>query len=200
MAIAFLACVAFGAALAAAPSASAAEPYSDTFVSQCCYQKIESGAIIPQYFTVMNTGTVTWGEPGDFSMNLGTNGPRERTSPFRAPNWPTPNRPVVGVEHPVPPGSDYKFVFDVQAPAVAVPTTFLETYSVLAENYMWLDNESGLGTTMWLEYEVLPASPPVLSVALAHPSVTAGQALSVSASATAVASLNHRQSSSPANR
>ncbi len=175
----------------AAPAASATEPYADTFVDQCCYQKIESGAIIPQYFTVMNTGSVTWGEPGDFSMNLGTDGPRERTSAFRAPNWPTPNRPVVGVSHPVAPGADYKFVFDVQAPTVTIPTTFQETFSVLAENDQWLDNQSGLGSTMWLEYEVLPASPPTVSISLAQPSVTAGQALSVSASATAVASLNH---------
>ncbi len=190
LSLAFL--LAASCVLAASPTrASAVEPYAASFSGQCCFETIESGATAKQFFTLTNVGTETWGAPGTFSINLGTDVPKERISAFIAPDWPTSTRPVMGVDHLVPPGAAYKFIFDVKAPIVTVPTRFDESFALVAETYRWLDDETALGPLLSLEYNVLPATPPTIALSLSRSSVNAGESFTVEASANAVASLNH---------
>jgi hypothetical protein len=192
--LAILATVALLCVSAVGPDhALAAEPYSAGFVTECCFQTIESGAIEQQFFTLLNTGTETWGAPGTFSINLGTDEPRDRISAFAAPDWPGASRASVGVSHLVPPGDEYKFAFDIKAPTVSQSTPYTEDFALVAEGDIWLDNGpsgSGLGPTMSLAYTVLPAKPPTVTASLSRTSVTAGEGFSVNAAATAVVSLN----------
>ncbi|HTZ88456.1 MAG TPA: hypothetical protein VMB05_17460 [Solirubrobacteraceae bacterium] len=172
-------------------SAAVGEEYSTEYLGQCCYETIESGAIEKQFFIMRNTGTATWGAPGAFSINLGTDAPRDRASAFQAPDWPGANRVTVGVKEHVPPGSSYKFVFDIQAPLVSQPTSYVEAFGLVAESFRWLDAAEGLGPLLSLDYTVLPASPPTLTLSLSRTSLIAGESLTASAEGTAIASLNH---------
>jgi hypothetical protein len=189
----FAAMVCLGAGVsAAAPSTAPAaiEPYEARFVGQCCFMTIESGATEKQFFTLVNAGTETWGAPGTFSVNLAADEPHDRASPFQAASWPTDGRPVIGVSRQVHPGEAYKFVFDVKAPPVSTVTTYHEYFALVAEGYRWLDNTTGLGPLMWLDYTVVPAAPPVVSVQPSGQTITAGSPLGVVAHANGVASLN----------
>jgi hypothetical protein len=165
--------------------------WEDRYRGQCCYETIESGAIEPQYFEFVNAGSETWGAAGAPSVALGTDEPRERESSFVAPDWSSVTRPVGNVSHPVLPGESYTFAFDVKAPIVAEPTVFVEQFALVAEGITWMDSDSGLGTTAWLEYRVVPAVPPTITITSSASTLTQGSVLNVEVSATSVASLNH---------
>lgn len=175
---------------AAAPALGA--PWAASFDTECCFgETIESGATEKQYFLVTNAGTETWGANGGPSINLGTDMPEGGSSEFQAPSWGSFSRPVVGVSHPVPPGASYKFAFDVKAPAVSTPTQFSPHFGLLAEGVVWMDASSALGPDLWLPYNVVPAQPPSISIAVHPESVTVGNPFTVTATSTSVAAVNH---------
>jgi hypothetical protein len=164
--------------------------------SKCCENEIiESGSTEKEYFVVTNTGSQTWGAPGGPSINLGTDKPRGRSSKLAAPSWsivsPGQQRASVGVSHEVPYLSSYKFVFEVKAPIVSEPTTYEEHFALLAETKVWMDQESGLGPDLLLNFTVVPAKPPTISMSLSSSSVTQGSSFTANVAASDVASVNH---------
>jgi hypothetical protein len=184
--------------LGASGLAATPHEYEDSFDnSKCCENEVlESGATEKEYFVVTNTGMVTWGAPNTASIDLGVDMGRTRHSDLEAPSWTLEppdqeQRPSVGVSHEVPMGSSYKFVFEVKAPVVSKPETFKEHFALVAENKVWMDEESGLGSDLFLEFTVVPAQPPTISISLSSSSVTQGSSFTVNAAASDVASINH---------
>jgi hypothetical protein len=169
-------------------SPATAGPWEDRFVAQCCYEKLESGSIEPQYFTLFNAGTEPWGAPGGPAIALGTEDPRNRSSEFATGTWANASRPVSNVAHEVMPGETYEFAFEVKAPTVVMPTDYEEHFSLVAEYVTWMDE--GLGALMWLDYEVVPATLPTVVIKTSSSTITAGAPLTVEATATAAAAVN----------
>ncbi len=190
--VALLACLA-GAMLIVSCTQVLAAEYAGRLDSSCCNREvIESGATEKQYIEVSNIGTATWGAPGTDSVDVG---PEKAGSPkgeFATGDWTTVNgepRALAGVSAPVPPGASYKFVFEVKAPTVAQQTTFTEHFGLAIDaigSSTWMK-----GTDAVIEYTVVPAVPPTITIAPSVTSIAAGGSFTVNASATSVASVNH---------
>jgi hypothetical protein len=170
----------------------AAASYAAKLESSCCNQEVlESGATEKQYIVVTNSGTATWGASGNASIDVGPEKPGAPKGEFTAASWTTMDnepRASVGVSHGVPPGSSYRFVFEVKAPTVAQQTTFTEHFGLAADGGggpMWMK-----GTDVQLEFTVVPASPPTVSLTPSVSSTTVGGSFTVSASAVSAASVN----------
>jgi hypothetical protein len=178
-------------AAAVGPSLAAAAPFAASVGPICCAEKLESGATERQYFMLTNTGTETWGASGGPRIALGTYEPT-KPSVFASPSWASPELAVVGVSSPVPPGASYKFAFEVKAPPVSAPTTLTQGFGLFAETSkgnVWMTSKSK-HNPLALTFEVLPAQPPAVSLSVASASVRVGAPLAITASATAVASVN----------
>jgi hypothetical protein len=172
--------------------ALAAASYAAKLESSCCNQEVlESGATEKQYIVVTNSGTATWGAPGSANIDVGPEKPGAPKGEFTAASWTTVDnepRASVGVSHEVPPGSSYRFVFEVKAPTVAQRTTFTEHFGIAADggdSTTWIK-----GADVQLEFTVVPASPPTVSLMPSVNSITAGGSFTVSASAGSAASVN----------
>jgi hypothetical protein len=153
--------------LALPVQASAIPTYAAGLGPECCSETLESGATERQFFTLTNLGTATWGAAGGPTIALGTYEP-QAASVLAAPDWPSAERPVVGVSSPVSPGASYKFMFDVKAPLVSAPTTITQHYGLVAETPTldWMTAKSRRGPQLTLTYDVLPAQPPTVSLQL----------------------------------
>jgi MYXO-CTERM domain-containing protein len=117
---------------------SGAAPYAAAYVSQSfplatTALAMVSGQTIPSYIELKNVGTKTW----DSNTRIGTTEPRDRTSAFADSSWVGPNRPAA-VTGTVPPGSTYKFKFDLHAPAKT--GTFYEHFGVVEEGVAWFSD------------------------------------------------------------
>ena len=89
-----------------------------------------------------NVGTATWYNSGASPVDLGTDSPHDRTSPFVTPDWLTPTRPARLAESEVPPGQTGTFYFTIKAPAGASALSD-EHFNLVAESLAWF-NDPGL--------------------------------------------------------
>ncbi|GIV07075.1 MAG: hypothetical protein KatS3mg017_0277 [Fimbriimonadales bacterium] len=82
-----------------------------------------------------NTGTTTWSPSGSNPVRLGTQNPRDRSSPFyTAGNWVSVNRPA-NVNTTVAPGSTGVFNFVLTGPRTY--GTYTESYQLVQEGIAW---------------------------------------------------------------
>ncbi|GIV07391.1 MAG: hypothetical protein KatS3mg017_0593 [Fimbriimonadales bacterium] len=82
-----------------------------------------------------NTGTTTWSPSGSNPVRLGTQNPRDRSSPFyTAGNWLSVNRPA-NVNTTVAPGSTGVFNFVLTGPRTY--GTYTESYQLVQEGIAW---------------------------------------------------------------
>lgn len=82
-----------------------------------------------------NTGTTTWSPSGSNPVRLGTQNPRDRSSPFyTADNWVSVNRPAT-VNTTVAPGSTGTFNFVLTGPRNY--GTYTEAYQLVQEGVAW---------------------------------------------------------------
>ena len=85
---------------------------------------------------ITNTGSTTWYQSGNYPLNIGTNRPVGRISPFYTAGWPGYGRPSHMLEPEVRPGQTATFEFLITAPAAK--GSYLEYYSPVAEGIAWL--------------------------------------------------------------
>ena len=128
----------YNGTLAQLTSIGGPRPYAAQFVSQSfplasTALTMVEGQVIPSYIELKNVGSKTW----DSSTHLGTTQPRDRKSVFADSTWLGPNRPA-GVTGTVPPGSTYKFKFDLAAPTTA--GTYDEYFNVVQEGVAWFSD------------------------------------------------------------
>src|SRR5205823_13073602 len=116
----------------------ASPDYAASFVSQSfpvatTTMTMTEGQVIPSYIELKNVGAKTW----DSNTRLGTTQSRDRVSKFADGTWVNDHRPsaVVGT---VPPGSSYKFKFDLAAPEET--GTFDEFFGVVQEGVAWFSD------------------------------------------------------------
>lgn len=82
-----------------------------------------------------NVGTGVWQPGGANPVRLGTWGPQDRSSPFRAKDWLTPNRPV-GVRRAVAPGKTARLRLHLRAPRKR--GRYTERFNLVAEGAAWM--------------------------------------------------------------
>ncbi len=87
---------------------------------------------------IMNTGSATWFQSGNYPLNLGTTRPTSRFSPFYTTGWPGYNRPVHMAEQAVKPGQLATFEFIITAPSVK--GNYLEYFTPVVESMAWLQD------------------------------------------------------------
>jgi len=106
------------------------------------------GEVIPSFIEMENVG----GTPWDSTVQIGTTVPRNRTSVFADSTWISPDRPsaVVGT---VPPGANYKFLFDLKAPPT--PGTYYEHFGLVAGSIWFGDSDQGGPADDDLEVQIL---------------------------------------------
>ena len=121
---------AYGSVAYAAQFVSQSFPYATTTMT------MTEGDVVPSYIELKNTGTKTW----DSNTRIGTTMARDRKSAFADGTWLAPNR-LAAVQGTVPPGSTYKFKFDLAANQVG---TFDEHFGVVQESVAWF-SDSGQG-------------------------------------------------------
>jgi hypothetical protein len=122
----------------AALAAYGSFPYAAQFVSQSfplatTTLTMVEGQVIPSYIELKNTGTKSW----DSNTHIGTTQPRDRVSVFADSTWLSDNRPA-GVTGTVPPGSTYKFTFDLAAPQTT--GTYAEYFGVVEDGVAWFSD------------------------------------------------------------
>lgn len=95
-----------------------------------------------------NTGTTTWSPSGSNPVRLGTQNPRDRSSPFyTAGNWISANRPA-NVNTTVAPGGTASFNFILTGPRGY--GNYSESYQLLQEGVTWF------GPTVSFNIQVVP--------------------------------------------
>jgi len=131
----------------------AAQFVSQSFPLAATALDMTEGQTIPSYIELKNVGTKTW----DTNTHLGTTQPRDRASVFADSTWLSPDRPA-GVTGTVPPGSTYKFKFDLHAPSST--GTFLEYFGVVEDGVAWFsDPGQGGPVDNDLEVQVVVSAP-----------------------------------------
>lgn len=141
--------------------------YSWSIVSQYAYTdsnkttvvdstKLSPGQKIYVGFTAKNTGDTTWTNSGSSPIHVATTWPNDRSSAFCDPSWLSCNRPAAMKEASVAPGQTGTFEFWY---TYSSPGTYREHFSLVAENYRWL-NDPGL-------YFYTVAQPPTYSWSIA---------------------------------
>ena len=128
--------------------------YQWQFVNQTTNRDLGSlpaGETARWTLTALNTGSATWTNNGANPINLGTDYPRDRSSPFYSTKWLGQARPVGMTESSVPPGSTGTFNFEVQAPPT--PGDYLEHFNLVADGITWM-NDPGLAYAV----HVVPAN------------------------------------------
>lgn len=166
------------AAIAAAPVAAQTAEYNQKLDKFCCYSTLEPGDAAPQFMSFTNTGTKPWFSGGAVPVRLGTSNPNDRTSPFfDAADWLAPNRLTALDQTEVAPGQIGTFSWILKAPQ---PGTYREYYAPVAEGVTWMAPTN----VYYLDYKVLPAQPPVLTITGASARVRRGDPILVTADAT----------------
>jgi lysozyme len=92
---------------------------------------------MPASITLKNIGAKAW----DANTKLATTQPRDRTSPFRGPDWLAGNRLAAAAA--TAPGADFQFTFTFQAPNT--PGAYDEFYGVVQEGTAWFSDPGELG-------------------------------------------------------
>ncbi len=127
--------------------------YAATFVEQSfplstVAMTMTVGEVIPSFIEMENAG----GTPWDSTVQIGTTDPRNRTSAFADGTWLSPDRPS-GVVGTVPPGGNYKFLFDLKAPQT--PGTYFEHFGLVAGSIWFGDPGQGGPPDDDLEVQIL---------------------------------------------
>jgi lysozyme len=119
---------------------SGAAEYGAAYVSQSwplatTTMQMTVNQTLPANIVLKNIGTKSW----DGATHLGTTEPRDRTSPFAAPDWISPNR-LAGLPAgmTVPPGGTFEFKFDFHAPST--PGMYDEHYGVVEDGVAWFSD------------------------------------------------------------
>jgi len=98
---------------------------------------LSTGKIQNITVSVKNIGTATWYKDGVYPINLGTSNPLDRASIFATDSWfGNNNRPAALKEESVAPNGLATFVVTLKAPNT--PGTYLESFKLVAENFVWL--------------------------------------------------------------
>ncbi len=113
--------------------ADAAQFVGQSFPLASTTMSMTAGQVVPSYIELKNVGTKTW----DSSTHLGTTQPRDRKSVFADGTWLGPDRPA-GVKGTVPPGSTYKFTFDLAAPGT--DGNYDEFFGLVQEGVAWFSD------------------------------------------------------------
>ena len=99
-------------------------------------------------FTAKNTGNTTWQNSGPNAILAGTEGPKERSSPYSpGSGWLTATRPALLKEATVAPGQTGTFEFWMTVPASGVSGIYNERFNIMANNLTWM-NDTGLSYYM----------------------------------------------------
>ncbi len=146
-------------------SAYGSVEYAAQFVSQSfplatTTMTMTAGQVTPSYIELKNVGTKTW----DSNTRIATTQPRDRKSAFADGTWVADDRPSA-VQGTVPPGSTYKFTFDLAAPNTA--GSYDEFFGVVQEGVAWF-SDPGQGGPPDNDLEVK------IDVAAAPPGTDAG--------------------------
>jgi hypothetical protein len=157
------------------------------YEGQCCYLNLESGHIAGSAFNARNVGAQTWDRS---FVNLGTvtspyGALPDRASAFYiAGDWLNNARPARLDQSTVPPGGAGSFTFRVRAPQVSQVTEFIEHFSPVAEGRAWMGCDDGCQWgNVWLRYTVYPPQNPAVAIADGPRTVTKGDPIDVSATA-----------------
>lgn len=86
-------------------------------------------------FKARNNGTTTWVNNGAGTVNIGTERPLDRASPFADSTWLGANRPARMVESAVAPGEIGTFEFWIKAPPAM--GNYREYFNLVAEGVSW---------------------------------------------------------------
>jgi hypothetical protein len=165
-------------AILAAPASAQTAEYSQKLDTFCCYMTLEPGDTAEQFLSFTNTGTKSWFPGGAVPVRLGTSNPMDRSSPFFNPaDWPGASRPTALDQAEVPPGKIGSFTWILKAPQ---PGSYREYYAPVAEGVTWMAPTDAY----FLDYKVLPAEAPVLTISRAPARVKRGQPIIVAADAT----------------
>ncbi len=166
-------------ALTAAPAAAQTAEYNQKLVSLCCYLKLEPGDTAAQVLRFRNTGTKTWYRIGTARVRLGTSNPFNRASPFyNRADWNAANRPTALDQASVAPGQVGTFSWVTKAPTRT--GFYREHYAPIAEGVTWMAPTA----QHWIDYTVIPAQAPVLSITGAPARVQRGAPIAVAVNAT----------------
>lgn len=141
----------FNGTLAQLQALGGPAPYAAQFVSQSfplatSALQMTEGETIASYIELKNVGSKTW----DANTRIGTTQPRDRVSVFADSSWVATDRPAA-VKGTVPPGSTYKFAFNLHAPAKT--GTFDEYFGVVEEGVAWF-SDPGQGGPVDSDLEV----------------------------------------------
>ncbi|HVE80968.1 MAG TPA: S8 family serine peptidase [Candidatus Dormibacteraeota bacterium] len=126
--------------------------YSWSFSSQASYTdsslttpidlaNMGAGQTVWLVVRATNTGNITWQKTGPNPVRIGGAPPLERRSRFATGAWITPSRPATMEEASVAPGQIATFKFPITIPNGN--GTFSEYFNLLAEHYMWLNEDVG---------------------------------------------------------
>lgn len=142
----------------AIPDLAAAYVSQGAFTDATKRTPLDLGHVNPGQFawlavTVRNVGTATWSGPVD----LGTDRPRDRTSPLANGYWLSPNRATRMQETTVAPGATASFEFPVVVPTGAAPgAAWDEYFTPVWEGRSWLTD---LGLHFSVGVEQAPYAP-----------------------------------------
>ena len=161
--------------LAGAPPAMAHHAFAQ-WVGQSEFATLESGDVVMSYFDAKNIGSEAWPRS---AVNLGTSGPRDRASVFYDPDhWINTGRPTSLDQATVAPGQVGRFTFAMHAPKVTTRTVLREFFEPVWDGHAWMGGTTQW-PTVWLDYTVLPAAPPTVTITSVPAKVTAGEAIAV---------------------
>jgi lysozyme len=142
------------------PAPYAAQYVSQSFPLASTALTMTQGETVASYIELKNVGSKTW----DSNTKIGTTQPRDRSSAFADSSWLAPNR-LAAVSGTVPPGSTYKFQFNLHAPVKE--GTYDEYFGVVEEGVAWF-SDPGQGGPVDNDLEVQ------VKVVAAPPGVDAG--------------------------
>lgn len=100
--------------------------------------QMKMGEIARVTLRAKNTGNTTWNNSGGTPVKLATTSPQNHSSPYFTSGWLSDSRPALLTESQVAPGNIGTFSFDIKAPSTGAD--FSEHFSLVAENYIWLND------------------------------------------------------------
>jgi hypothetical protein len=159
------------------------------YEGQCCYLNLESGQVGGSAFNARNVGAKTWDRSfvdlGTVNSPYYTNPTPDRNSAFYIPgDWLNQARPARLDQATVPPQGVGSFSFRVRAPQVSQVTTYIEHFAPVAEGIAWMGCDDGCQWgNVWLRYTVYPPQNPAVAISDGPRTVTQGEPIDVSASA-----------------
>ena len=133
--------------------------YDAAWAGQSAYPAVTPGQTAAVYVDFKNTGTATWYNNGPHVVRLGTDNPRDRSSPSRHASWIGPNRPgsftgrvsggSVTPSATIAPGQTARFAFTVTGPPAG---NYREYFRPLSEGRTWF----GPADTVSLDVNTAP--------------------------------------------